>query len=740
MWRATPCSVRDASIGGKLQRWCLCALFVSQTIATFASDETIKWQRIYRTDATPDAKGAVVGPGGFRGAFRLQTAGKPPGVRITAAKTLLYRDEDLNRRRYVVGSLGSADGTTAWNAAKGPGTTIEIRLKVLVGAGPGTAGGLRITTGRHGYFIRIRTDGLESISRNHDALGFDFHSGFVTIRYVVPGGGNPGQAQFVDARGRAGQAVLEPNPVEADNSLGFGGGGNGDPPNHLEWEIETIRWTHAGAFAWNLREAAQQARAEITEREERTKQERRAAKRKVKPIRLSRYRQLFIDGYLIDELHSIRRDIHSAKKYQANPIVHGDHPWLDGRAYLYGAVERNPESNKLRMWYQSYYRPKDNGPVVDVMCLAESTDGIHWKYPTLGLIPDARGSKQNNMIMSTLTHSGFDECLTPTRDLHAKDPDKRYRSLFWADGKGHRGTYSAWSRDGVHWKTSEKPISTKMGDAGSTMYDPYKRRWIFFARPIDNQLSRAISFSDDFEKWTPHKMIFKADKSQREDFYNMQGLCYEGLYLGFVTIMWEEPGRYALEPHLAMSRDAENWQWVGRQQAFIPHGPRGSWEEFNTQMGTGEPIRMGDKLYFYYSGRTYPHRPYYARSNPEIIPKQLVESDVNIGLATLRVDGFASLEDHFGGGTVETRPLIFDGKTLHVNADSQYGKLRVELLDHSGEPIPGFTADDCVPMRADSTDASIRWKKQVSLPTLAGKPVRLKFYLKGAKLYSFWID
>jgi len=155
-----------------------------------------------------------------------------------------------------------------------------------------------------------------------------------------------------------------------------------------------------------------------------------------------------------------------------------------------------------------------------------------------------------------------------------------------------------------------------MGDAGSTMYDRYRRRWIFFARPIDNQLSRAISFSNDFETWTPLKVIFQADKSKREDFYNMQGLCYEGLYLGFVTIMWEEPGRYALEPHLAMSRDGRNWQWVGRQDAFISHGPRGSWEEFNTQMGTGELIRMGDELYLYYSGRTYPHRPYYARANP----------------------------------------------------------------------------------------------------------------------------
>lgn len=458
------------------------------------------------------------------------------------------------------------------------------------------------------------------------------------------------------------------------------------------------------------------------------------------PIQLSHFRQLLIDDYLIDEMVSVRRNVHPAQKHPANPIINGDHPWLDGFAYLYGAVERNPETKKLRMWYQSFYQPKNSDDPVDVMCLAESTDGIHWSYPTVGLIPDAGGDRQNNMVMSTLTHSGFDECITPTRNLHANDPEKRYRSLFWADGPGHRGTYAAWSADGVHWNTSENPLTTRMGDAGSTMYDQYRQRWIFFARPIDNQLSRAVSFSDDFVKWTPIKMIFQADKTQREDFYNMQGVCYEGLYLGFVTIMWEEPGRYALEPHLAVSRDGENWQWVGRHDAFIPHGPRGSWEEFNTQMGTGEVIRMDDELYFYYSGRTYPHRPYYARANLEIIPEQLVESDVNIGLARLRVDGFASLEDHFGGGTVVTRPLLFDGRTLHVNVDSRQGQLRVELLSHRGDPIPGFTFDDSVVVQEDSTNTTIRWKESKSLPQLKGSPVRLRFHLNRTRLYSFWVD
>jgi hypothetical protein len=460
-----------------------------------------------------------------------------------------------------------------------------------------------------------------------------------------------------------------------------------------------------------------------------------------KPVRIGHHRQLFLDDYLIEEMKSVRRNIHQADKHPGNPIITGENPWDGGRAYLYGSVERRPGSETLRMWYLSEYTPKQSGQKVAVVqCLAESTDGLKWTFPKLGLVPFDGGPTDNNIVCSTATHSGYDECLTPIRDPNPTDPARRYRSLFWASHNGYRGTYAAWSPDGVRWTAADKPAFTNTGDAGSIMYDTIRRRWIFLARPLDNQLSRAVSFSRDFETWTPLKVIFQADKRKREDYYNMIGFCYEGIYLGLVVIMWEEPGRYALEPHLVMSRDGENWSWVDKRDAFIPHGPRGSWEEFNTQTGAGEPVRIGGKLHFYYSGRSYPHRPYYAQSNPKIIPKQLVESDVNIGLATLRVDGFASLEDYWGGGTVQTKPLLFDGSRLHANVASEHGQLRVEVLDRSGQPIPGFTLADSVPSHADSVDQTIRWKKHDSLKSLAGQTIRLKFHLKKAKLYSFWID
>ena len=495
--------------------------------------------------------------------------------------------------------------------------------------------------------------------------------------------------------------------------------------------------------------------------------------KKTAPLEIGSHRQLFIDDFVIDRMEAVRRNIHQADTYPGNPVLQPEMPWegkkvlySDGgqgpgkglqrvlpllgspMVLLYGGVERHPESGRLRMWYlTAESSPKKDsrlyrGEVNWYCCLGESDDGIRWTRPKLGLVGDLSGSKENNIVVSTLAHSGLHVYVNPVRDPNPKDPQKRYRAIYHAHVPDVRpsGSYDAWSPDGIHWTSAEKPLFPKLGDTSSLMYDKYRDRWVFLARPKYDQISRVVTFSKDFETWTEPKFIFKADAAKREDFYNMTGFCYEGLYLGTVVVFWEEAGRYALEPHLVISRDCESWTWVDRQGAFIPHGPRGSWEEFNTQVAAGDPIRMGDRLYFYYSSRTYPHRPYYARSNPEIIPKQLVKTHSCIGLATLRLDGFASLEDYWRGGTVTTKPLVPAGSKLHVNAACEHGQLRVEVLDSSGNPIPGYTADQCRPIQADSVDIAVAWQDHDTLEGLAGKPVRFKFHLKKTKLYSFWID
>ena len=93
------------------------------------------------------------------------------------------------------------------------------------------------------------------------------------------------------------------------------------------------------------------------------------------------------------------------------------------------------------------------------------------------------------------------------------------------------------------------------------------------------------------------------------------------------------------------------------------------------------------------------------------------------GLATLRRDGFASLRSESAPGTVTTRPIMFQGQQLFVNADVARGELLAEILDEDGAVIPPFSRDRCVPMQTSSTCQRIDWSGASSLASLRGRIV-----------------
>ena len=84
--------------------------------------------------------------------------------------------------------------------------------------------------------------------------------------------------------------------------------------------------------------------------------------------------------------------------------------------------------------------------------------------------------------------------------------------------------------------------------------------------------------------------------------------------------------------------------------------------------------------------------------------------------------------------------MRFAGSHLFVNADASAGQLRVEVLDLEGRAIEPFSAAGCSPVRTDSTIQPVRWKRPATLEGLAGRPVRFRFHLTKARLYSFWVS
>jgi len=220
-----------------------------------------------------------------------------------------------------------------------------------------------------------------------------------------------------------------------------------------------------------------------------------------------------------------------------------------------------------------------------------------------------------------------------------------------------------------------------------------------------------------------------------------------------------------VDVQLAISRDGETWFRGGDRQTFLPTGSEGTWDRHRVYPANSAPIRVGDELWFYYQGRAERHgyeeapeqrrrEPWLAPGHPEdppLLPE--VPANGGIGLARLRRDGFISIDAGSHSGRLLSKPLFFRGKNLHLNAVANKGRIRAELFlaervasRHPAwnwaihAPLPGFSLEDCIPIREDTTNGVLRWKGAGDLQSLENKPVVIRFELTQASLHSFWVD
>ena len=124
---------------------------------------------------------------------------------------------------------------------------------------------------------------------------------------------------------------------------------------------------------------------------------------------------------------------------------------------------------------------------------------------------------------------------------------------------------------------------------------------------------------------------------------------------------------------------------------------------------------------------------FYDNSNPED----------GILTATWRQDGFVSLEAD-SLGQCSTVVSTFSGNHLKLNCWTRYGgDIFVELADAANDTrftpspaIPGHSFDDCDPISGDCINQTVTWQKQSDLSTWANKPIRIRFRMRRARIYS----
>jgi hypothetical protein len=368
-----------------------------------------------------------------------------------------------------------------------------------------------------------------------------------------------------------------------------------------------------------------------------------------------------------------------------------------------------------------------------------SPDGIHWKTIGATTIPSS-----------------------DTSTLIYDEQGNRYLAILKNGTKFGRSAAVAFSTDFKTWTTPRTTFHTDEKDQRIALDRIQKR----LADP--NMQNPRFNDPHPETGWMPPGFDSGIGKSRiptwRAETYKLAVFPYEGLYIGLPQIYYPTgpalPARNNTvgfhEIQLAFSRDPQlrrdNWKRLGDREPFIEtsrldKGLAGNFDR--QQLGVlNRPVIMKDELWFYYTGAKGRSLPYKlwpdgtVRNEAKLTPDEKADFDdgwIAICLATLRLDGFVSLTAGRNPGQVITKPFVAANDQLVLNVDvHDGGEARVEVLGDDGEPMPGFTLSDSVPLRGAGVAQVVRWR-DANWARLNEKTIAIRIQLRSADLYSFHV-
>lgn len=461
-------------------------------------------------------------------------------------------------------------------------------------------------------------------------------------------------------------------------------------------------------------------------------------------IDISVGRQLFVDNFLTAQVSGLYPFYHKAVKYEGNPVFVPStpaecHATLPCACPKSGGVWFDRYTGNLRMWYEAGW--------LNRMAIAESADGLRWSRPSLDIEPGT-----NLLLPGAVADSS-----TVFIDYDTPDPTARYK-LFLRPPGGEMPAIAAVSPDGYHW--DRICATSPLEDRSTVFYNPFRKKWVYSIRKClsdtpswrKHRIGRVRLYREcgDYLKgavWTPEEAVpwLRADRfdpavPDPAQLYNFDAVGYESIMLGMFQIhngptnricdRGGFPKRTELIP--AYSRDGFHWSRPDRTPFIPASGEVAEWDRGYVQSVGGICLIRKDELWFYYIGFEGDE----GRNQPS---GKLggMHDNASTGIAKLRRDGFVSMD---GTGTLLTEPLTVERcrDLFFLNAKAPHGSVRVELTDRTGTPLSGFTAQDCIPFTGNATAARIRWQEHdsASLPSV----FRIRFFLRNAQLYSFWLS
>ncbi len=467
------------------------------------------------------------------------------------------------------------------------------------------------------------------------------------------------------------------------------------------------------------------------------------------PLHIGSRLELFVDHYLIDAMQGAELKLHSPRP--AEPVLTFDKPW-EGATSDYISVLK--DDDRYRMYYRGSTHAGKNLTIPSLLkpdetliadhreltCYAESRDGINWTRPSLGLF-EFKGPKDNNIVWTGVRGDGS-HCFMVFKDTNPESPaDQRYKALTNYHSPGLKHVMGAVSGDGIHWRlVREDPLITQDVDWGGDLafWDSQQRRYVAYLRGLRKGRIREVvrSSSPDFLHWSPPEFL-DLGKTPLEHFYTNAATPYfraPHIYLAFPRrfVPWRTLEPYRVNPRsgvsdavLLSSRDGFHWQRTFMEAFIRPGRHTRNWIHRANTPASGVVATAEDEISLY-------------------VQRHYTFPSVHVQRMVLRTDGFVSVNAGYSGGELVTKPLVFQGDDLILNySTSAAGSIRVEIQDARGKPVPGFALEESPLIWGDEIAHAIQWTRShpgatsdKPLARLSGKPVRLRFVIKDADLYS----
>jgi len=462
----------------------------------------------------------------------------------------------------------------------------------------------------------------------------------------------------------------------------------------------------------------------------------RIAERETDIVQIGSRRELFVDTFLIDRMKGVNLVLH--EPHDEGSVLYFDKIW-EGPFSGYSTVI--DDGDMFRLYYRGLRAAGKDGSQTETTCYATSTDGIHWVKPALNLY-QADEHPGNNLILAG--DPPFSHNFSPFLDTNPNaSPTEKFKALA---GTRDSGLCAFVSPDGVHWsKIMEKPVFTEgifdsqnvaFWSESEARYCCYFRTWTKEDYGGYRTISRTTSA--DFRQWTtPTPMTF--GNTPMQHLYTNQTHPYFRAPHIYVSIAARfMPGRQVISESQARELNVNPKYYKDCSDAVFMTS-RGGNRYDRTFMQCF--ICPGIGLENWVSRTNYPALNVVQTGKAEMsvyVNHDYAQPTAHLRRYSLRLDGFASVYAPFEGGTFTTRPLIFKGKYLRLNAStSAAGGIRIELQDEEGNPLEGFSLNESNEIIGNDVDLEVHWSENADLASLNGMPIRMHFVLKDAHLYAF---